>query len=36
MTGRCYFSGTKQARTREARIEKYSQKILDGKGMRDR
>ena len=31
-----YFSGAKQATTREARIEKYAQKILDGKGLRDR
>lgn len=31
-----YFSGAKQAKTREARIEKYAQKILDGKGFRDR
>ena len=31
-----YFSGAKQTKTREARIEKYSQKILDGKGFRDR
>jgi len=31
-----YFSGAKQAKTREARIEKCAQKILDGKGLRDR
>jgi uncharacterized protein YdeI (YjbR/CyaY-like superfamily) len=31
-----YFSGAKQAKTREARIEKHAQKILDGKGLRDR
>ena len=31
-----YFSSAKQAKTREARIEKYSQKILDSKGFRDR
>ena len=31
-----YFSGAKQAKTREARVEKYAQKILDGKGFRDR
>jgi uncharacterized protein YdeI (YjbR/CyaY-like superfamily) len=30
-----YFSSPKQARTREARIEKYFQKILDGKGLDD-
>jgi uncharacterized protein YdeI (YjbR/CyaY-like superfamily) len=30
-----YFSGAKQAKTREARVEKYAQKILDGKGLRD-
>ena len=30
-----YFSQAKQAATREARIEKYIQKILDGKGMND-
>lgn len=29
------FSGAKQSRTREARIQKYVQKILDGKGMDD-
>lgn len=27
-----YFSGAKQAQTREARVESYAQKILDGKG----
>jgi len=31
-----YFSDAKQATTREARVAKYSQKILDGKGFRDR
>jgi uncharacterized protein YdeI (YjbR/CyaY-like superfamily) len=31
-----YFSDAKQAKTREARVEKYAQKILDGKGFRDR
>ena len=31
-----YFSGAKQATTREARVERYAQKILDGKGLRDR
>ena len=31
-----YFSGAKQATTREARVEKYAPKILDGKGFRDR
>ena len=31
-----YFSSAKQAETREARIDKYRQKILDGKGFRDR
>ncbi len=31
-----YFSSAKQAKTREARVEKYAQKILDGKGFRDR
>jgi len=30
-----YFSAPKQAKTREARIEKYLQKILDGKGLAD-
>ena len=30
-----YFSGAKQAKTREARIEKHLQKILDGKGLDD-
>lgn len=31
-----HFSDAKQAKTREARVEKYAQKILDGKGFRDR
>jgi len=30
-----YFSAAKQAKTREARIEKYVQNILDGKGLDD-
>ncbi|GAB4024663.1 YdeI/OmpD-associated family protein [Spirosoma gilvum] len=30
-----HFSQPKQAKTREARIEKYSQQILDGKGLTD-
>jgi uncharacterized protein YdeI (YjbR/CyaY-like superfamily) len=30
-----YFSAPKQSKTREARIEKYLQKILDGKGLDD-
>ena len=30
-----YFSSPKQAKTREARVEKYLQKILDGKGLED-
>ena len=31
-----YFSNAKQAKTRQARVEKYAPKILDGKGFRDR
>ncbi len=31
-----YFSDAKQAATRQARIEKYADKILDGRGFRDR
>lgn len=31
-----YFSGAKQSKTRTARIERYSRKILDGKGFHDR
>ncbi len=30
-----YFSSAKQAKTREARIEKYTPNILDGKGLED-
>ena len=30
-----HFSGAKQSKSRTARIEKYAQRILDGKGMRD-
>jgi uncharacterized protein YdeI (YjbR/CyaY-like superfamily) len=30
-----YFAAAKQARTRESRIEKYKQHILDGKGLED-
>lgn len=30
-----YFSQPKQSKTREARIEKYMQQILDGKGLND-
>jgi uncharacterized protein YdeI (YjbR/CyaY-like superfamily) len=30
-----YFSAAKQAKTREARIEKYARKILEGKGLDD-
>ena len=30
-----YFSGPKQSKTRESRIEKYIQKVLDGKGLND-
>jgi uncharacterized protein YdeI (YjbR/CyaY-like superfamily) len=31
-----YFSAAKQAKTRMARVDKYTPKILDGKGFRDR
>ncbi len=31
-----YFSDAKQAKTRQARVDKYARKILDGKGFRDR
>ncbi len=31
-----YFSDAKQAATRQARVEKYGEKILKGKGLRDR
>jgi len=30
-----YFSSAKQSKTREARIEKYLQKIMEGKGLED-
>jgi uncharacterized protein YdeI (YjbR/CyaY-like superfamily) len=30
-----YFSAPKQSKTREARVEKYMQQILDGKGLND-
>lgn len=30
-----YFSQAKQSQTRESRVEKYVQKILDGKGLKD-
>ena len=30
-----YFSQAKQSKTREARVEKYTQQILDGKGLDD-
>ena len=30
-----YLSGAKQSKTREARVEKCMQKILDGKGLND-
>jgi uncharacterized protein YdeI (YjbR/CyaY-like superfamily) len=30
-----YFSAPKQSKTRESRIEKYMQRILDGKGLND-
>jgi len=30
-----YFSGAKQSKSRQSRIEKYVQKILDGKGIND-
>jgi uncharacterized protein YdeI (YjbR/CyaY-like superfamily) len=30
-----YFSQPKQSKTREARVEKYTQQILDGKGLND-
>ncbi len=30
-----YFSAPKQAKTREARVEKCKQQILDGKGLND-
>ncbi len=31
-----YFSDAKQSKTRKERVEKYTKKILDGKGMSDR
>jgi len=31
-----YFSQAKQSKTRESRVEKYMQQILDGKGLNDR
>ena len=31
-----YFSAPKQSKTRESRVEKCRQKILDGKGLSDR
>lgn len=30
-----YFAGAKQSKSRTARIEKYAQRIMEGKGMRD-
>jgi uncharacterized protein YdeI (YjbR/CyaY-like superfamily) len=30
-----YFSSAKQSKTRAARVEKYMQQILDGKGLDD-
>ncbi len=30
-----YFSAPKQSKTREARVEKYIEQILDGKGLND-
>ncbi len=30
-----YFSAAKQSRTRESRVEKYMQQIIDGKGLND-
>jgi uncharacterized protein YdeI (YjbR/CyaY-like superfamily) len=30
-----YFSAAKQSKTQESRVEKYTQKILDGKGLND-
>jgi uncharacterized protein YdeI (YjbR/CyaY-like superfamily) len=30
-----YFSGAKQSKTREARVKKYTQHILNGKGLND-
>ena len=31
-----YFSGAKPAKTRQERVEKFTRKIMDGKGFRDR
>ena len=31
-----YFAGAKQSQTRTSRVEKYTQQILDGKGLKDR
>ncbi|MDE0653241.1 MAG: hypothetical protein OXI26_06285 [bacterium] len=31
-----YVAGAKPAKTRQALIERYARKILDGKGLRDR
>ncbi len=31
-----YFAAAKQAKTREARIDRYTEKIMDGKSLRDR
>lgn len=31
-----YFSAPKQSKTRESRVKKYTQQILDGKGLNDR
>lgn len=31
-----YFSQAKQSKTRESRVERFTQKILDGKGLNDR
>ena len=30
-----YFSSAKQSKTREARVKKYIQQIIDGKGLTD-
>ncbi|MCY8251343.1 YdeI/OmpD-associated family protein, partial [Bacillus inaquosorum] len=30
-----YFSQAKQSKTRESRIEKYMEKILNGQGLKD-
>ena len=30
-----HFSNAKQSKTRQSRVEKYTQKILDGKGLND-